>query len=405
MARRHRQFQQSNSVNNNHNTFVSGSWRNNRQQNRNTYSNFEDFAADEANVSSGEAASENSSSFRLSHLFVLILTGLLFISNTIAWRVVGYSLAWMLLAGAFFTSVLLALAISWRLIKRGYRKLLAVFLSFAIAPTAYLGANVFSVVYDPTINTALETKMPAKPQFVFYTRSGGGKLTSVFDESERFVSPDELWESHLSRAIMYLEDERLMTRYTGPLDPEAIIRAIKENLKNFEIVEGGSGIEIQTGKLITGFKTEGFLDKGTQALIAFRLDQLFPSPQEKLCLYGNIAFLIGDKRGVGYAAADLFGVSDLRNLTPDQAAVIAAMLKNPRIFDPRRNPQKVIERRNIALDNMFKQNALSKAEFDKAKAAELKVLPRFKSRELFVRAAIELHELGKFQKTEKEQKQ
>jgi len=323
----------------------------------------------------------------------LIVALALLLSSLVAWRVIKSAVVWLGLACACvaFAAVCL-LCIGW-LWRSGWRKLAACFASASLIAILFFGANVVAVFFDPKIDHALRSRMPIAQHAVFYTRQVNNQLMPVYSESERFVAPDEVWESWFRSAAIAIEDERFLTRHEGVIDVEATLRAIKENIQNWKIKEGGSGIEVQTAKLMLGsFKTEGFLAKFEQYFIAMRLAQRFDDPSVRFCIYANIVFLSGKQRGVGIAAAELFGKYDLRSCSISESALLAGMLQNAVTFDPRLHPQAALTRRNVVLDKMLELGMISKEQHLIAINEAINILPRNKPHELLARAAIEIRE-------------
>ncbi|MEA2173829.1 MAG: penicillin-binding protein [Blastocatellia bacterium] len=317
----------------------------------------------------------------------------LFLTSLVAWRVVKGAFVWFGLTCAFLAFALICFLLvrwAWR---TGWRKIAAILSLASLVATMFFGANVLAVVFDPKIDAALKTRMPSAPQIIFYARQRDGQLTPVFSDGERFATPAEVWESWFSRAAIAIEDERFSTRNEGVVDVRSLLRATLTNLWYLHIKEGGSGIEVQTAKLMLGsFKTEGFIAKVEQYFIAMRLAQRFEEPAARFCIYANIIVLVGESRGVGVAAEDLFGKSDLRSLSIAEGALLAGMLRNPTIYDPRLHPQAALARRNVVLDKMRDLGMITPVQHDAAAKEEIRVLPRTRPQELLARAAVEIHE-------------
>lgn len=323
-------------------------------------------------------------------IFALIT---LFLTSVIAWRVVKGAFVWFGLTFAFVAFASLCFLLVRGLWRVGWRKIAAILALASFVATTFFGANVAAVVFDPKIDNALRTRMPSAPQTIFYTRGRDGQRAPVYSDGERFAPPSEVWESWFRRAAIAIEDERFSTRDEGVVDVRSLLRATLTNLWYLHIKEGGSGIEVQTAKLILGsFKTEGFVAKFEQYFIAMRLAQRFEEPAARFCIYANIVFLVSDRRGVGIAVADLFGKSDLRTLSIAEGALLAGMLQNPATFDPRLHPQAALERRNVVLGKMRDLGMISPDEYAAACKEAVKVLPRTRPQELLARAAVEIYE-------------
>ncbi len=317
----------------------------------------------------------------------------LFLTSIIAWRVVKGAFVWFGLTCAFLAFASLCFLLVRGLWRVGWRKLAAILAPASFVATTFFGANVAAIVFDPKIDYALKTRMPSAPQTIFYTRGRDGQRVLAYSDGEHFAPPSEVWESWFSRAAIAIEDERFSTRNEGVIDVRSLMRATLTNLWYLHVKEGGSGIEVQTAKLILGsFKTEGFVAKLEQYFIAMRLAQRFEEPAARFCVYANIVIIVGDRRGVGIASDDLFGKSDLRTLTIAEGALLAGMLQNPATFDPRNHPQRALARRNVVLGKMLQLGMISPEQHDAACREEVKVLPRTRPQELLARAAVEVNE-------------
>lgn len=70
-------------------------------------------------------------------------------------------------------------------------------------------------------------------------------------------------------------------------------------------------------------------------------------------------------RGVAAGSEFWFG-RDLQDLSTEQIALLIAMVKGPSAYDPRRNPDNALQRRNFVLGEMLETNLIQKPEYDRA---------------------------------------
>jgi penicillin-binding protein 1A len=115
-------------------------------------------------------------------------------------------------------------------------------------------------------------------------------------------------------------------------------------------------------------KIEVIFRKVKEWIIATKLERNY-TKEEILALYLNTVDFGNQAFGVKSAAQIFF------NTTPDklkieEAAVLVGVLKGPSYFNPMRNYERSLNRRNVVLSQMRKYKRLSDAEFD-----SLKVLP------------------------------
>ncbi|TWI14100.1 penicillin-binding protein 1B [Lysobacter ruishenii] len=76
--------------------------------------------------------------------------------------------------------------------------------------------------------------------------------------------------------------------------------------------------------------------------------------------------------GVAAGAEFWFG-RDLRDLTTEQIALLVGIVRGPSWYDPRRNPERALERRNFALGEFHETGLIDDAEYQRALKAPLGV--------------------------------
>jgi monofunctional biosynthetic peptidoglycan transglycosylase len=163
----------------------------------------------------------------------------------------------------------------------------------------------------------------------------------------RWVAYEQISE-HLKRAVVASEDGRFL-QHQG-FDFNAIEIAWKKNLKQRKWVAGGSTISQQLAKnlFLSSEKTVG--RKFQEALITLMLEK-FLSKQRILEIYLNIIEWGNGIFGIEAAARHYFGVS-ASSLTPRQAAWLAAIIPNPRVYDTNRRAPRLLNKATIILTRM-----------------------------------------------------
>lgn len=148
--------------------------------------------------------------------------------------------------------------------------------------------------------------------------------------------------SHLKRAVITAEDGRFVD-HEG-VDWDAIGKAWENNQKKGRRVKGGSTITQQLAKNLFLSGERSYLRKGQELIITYMLEALM-SKQRILELYLNVAEWGVGVFGAEAAARHYFGVSAAQ-LSPYQAARLAAMLPRPRFFDRNRGSAYLAQRTN-----------------------------------------------------------
>lgn len=159
------------------------------------------------------------------------------------------------------------------------------------------------------------------------------------------------------------------------LSPKGIIRAMWANVKAGGLVQGGSTITQQLVKNFFLTSERSLMRKVNEALMALILEYRY-SKDEILEAYLNEIFLGQDGasavHGFGLASEFYFGQS-LKNLDLAQTASLVALVRGPSYYDPRRNPERHLERRNLVLDSMVEQNYITVDEANLAKRDPISV--------------------------------
>jgi penicillin-binding protein 1C len=179
---------------------------------------------------------------------------------------------------------------------------------------------------------------------LYESRSGDGTRSVHLDP--RALPP------MLVAATIAAEDRRFWSHYG--VDPIAIARAMRQNISEGRIVEGGSTISQQVAKLLLNRhapqRSRGLREKIREALLALRLEHRYTKP-EVLALYLNLAAYGNQIVGAGKASRVYFD-ADASMLTPAQAAFLAGLPQRPSGYNPFRNRDSAMARQRTVLRRM-----------------------------------------------------
>lgn len=179
---------------------------------------------------------------------------------------------------------------------------------------------------------------------------------------------------HLIDALIAIEDKRFYSHHG--IDPKAILRAVF-SLASGSRVQGGSTI---TQQLIKNFylSSERTLQRKLKEMVMAILLEAHYSKEEILETYINEVYFGQDKNraihGFGLASQFFFSQS-IEQLEAQQSALLVGMLKGPAYYNPRRHPERALQRRNLVLQEMHEQGMLNKPAFDRAKQKPIAVSP------------------------------
>lgn len=120
---------------------------------------------------------------------------------------------------------------------------------------------------------------------------------------------------------------------------------------------GGSTLTQQYIKLASGNDQHTYTRKFKEIVLAFKMSQE-QSKDEILKAYLNTAYYGRGAYGIDAAAQSFFGKQP-KNLTPDEAAVLAGMVQQPTNNDPRINPEQGQTRFNYVIDQMTRYHFIT----------------------------------------------
>ena len=189
-------------------------------------------------------------------------------------------------------------------------------------------------------------------------------------ENRDVLTADEI-PQRMRDAVVAIEDQRYYTH--GGVDFLGILRALWENMLHREIVQGGSTITQEFIKNAYLTKDQTLDRKLREAAMAYQLEKQW-SKEKILNEYLNIVYFGEGAYGIQAAARSYFGV-DAKNLSVAQAGLLAGLLKGPSNYDPRRDPEAALTRRDLVLNKMFQQKYITSAELQDALASPLKLAP------------------------------
>jgi penicillin-binding protein 1C len=152
---------------------------------------------------------------------------------------------------------------------------------------------------------------------------------------------------HLGAALMAAEDQRF--RLHPGVDPAAVVRAAAQNLWHRRIVSGASTLTQQLARNVR-HRPRTLTGKVREMALALRIEASL-SKDEILEQYVNLVSFGPSLRGVE-AASRFYFDKPCDALSLAEAATLAALPRGPSVYDPRRAPAALQQRRDRILDRM-----------------------------------------------------
>ena len=173
---------------------------------------------------------------------------------------------------------------------------------------------------------------------------------------------------HVPRAFLAIEDRRFY-QHLG-IDPWGIARAGVQNLKAGGVVEGGSTISQQMAKLSFLSSDQTAARKIQEAILALWLETWLDK-DEILSRYLSSVYFGDNVYGIRAAANHYFSRTP-EELSVEQAAMLAGLVKAPSRLAPTKNLEGARERGNVVEAAMVAAGYLTPAEAEKLPRVELK---------------------------------
>lgn len=205
--------------------------------------------------------------------------------------------------------------------------------------------------------------------------------TEVYDKDDNLIGlinaghyeyvPIDQISLNIQNAYIAQEDRRFKS-HTG-VDWIATFRAGLALVKNRgEITQGGSTITQQVVKNTYLTQEQSFTRKIVEILLAPEIEKKY-SKADIMEFYCNTNFYGNRCYGVQAASRYYFG-KDAEELLPYEAAVLVGLSNSPSAFDPIKNPDAALEKRNDILHSMYEVGYLTQDEYTAAAEQSLSIV-------------------------------
>ncbi|WP_294385328.1 biosynthetic peptidoglycan transglycosylase [uncultured Clostridium sp.] len=176
-------------------------------------------------------------------------------------------------------------------------------------------------------------------------------IVNEIQASSNYVQVEDINEIFLD-AIVAIEDHRFYKH--GAIDLISIARATFINIKNKDIVEGGSTITQQLVKNLFLNMEQTLERKLNEIFIAFELEKLY-SKEEILELYVNIVYYGDGFTGIKSACNGYFN-KEPKDLSKDEATLLAGLPQAPSAYALNSNYEKALERQQQVIEALNNLN-------------------------------------------------
>jgi penicillin-binding protein 1A len=209
-----------------------------------------------------------------------------------------------------------------------------------------------------------------QPATVTRVYAGDGRLLTEFATEHRVFVPISVMPKRVIRAFLSAEDKSFYEH--GGVNIAAIARALWTDLEKLGSDRRPIGASTITQQVARNFLLNNELSlarKIKEAILAYRMEKVL-SKDRILELYLNEIALGNHSFGVAAAALNYFN-KPLDELTVAEAAYLGALPKAPNNYQPARNYEAAVARRNWVIGRMEEDGYITAAEADAARAEPL----------------------------------
>lgn len=198
---------------------------------------------------------------------------------------------------------------------------------------------------------------------IIYDRTGNHILYELHgEENRKIISHDEIPDI-IRSATIAAEDDNFY-RHIG-VDPFAIVRALKVNIENNGILQGGSTITQQLARSAFLTKERTLKRKFLEAIFSLKIEKHY-TKDEILDQYLNEVPYGANAYGVQTASQTYFG-KNAKDLSLDEAAFMAALPKAPSYYSPYNSHGKeTIARQKYIIERMYSLEMINEDQMKQA---------------------------------------
>ena len=185
------------------------------------------------------------------------------------------------------------------------------------------------------------------------------KVETIRNDKD-FVKFDELPSDYVT-AVIDVEDHRFYDH--NGIDIISIFRALINDIKAREVVEGGSTITQQLSKNMYFSQKQELVRKIAELFVTFDLEKNY-SKKDIFELYVNTSYFGDGYYGIGQAAKGYLNKKP-KDMTLLESTLLAGIPNAPSVYAPTKNPDLAVQRQKQVIRKMVKRGDLIESEAKK----------------------------------------
>jgi penicillin-binding protein 1A len=250
----------------------------------------------------------------------------------------------------------------------GGRKLVSrVLFGLLLLVSVLVGATAGLLLVYTTDLPQVDALEAYRPSSITELYDDQNRVIGSFALQRRVVASYDDFPPVLRDALVSIEDKDFY-RHSG-INFWRIVGAAYRDIESGGKVQGASTLTMQLARNLFLSPDRRWQRKVQEAMLAIQIERRFTKPQI-FTLYANQIFL---GHGVyGFEAASEFYFSKpAKNLTLEEATLLAGLPKGPAVYSPINHPDKAQKRRNLVINAMLEDGKITAAQADAARSAPL----------------------------------
>ncbi len=235
---------------------------------------------------------------------------------------------------------------------------------FVLGLWAGIGVTGIVVFYAAKMPSATTWAIPERAPNVKIVAKDGSLLANRGVNGGEAVGLHEM-SPYIPQAVVAIEDRRFYSHFG--FDPIGFARAMGRNVAAGRMVQGGSTLTQQLAKNLFLSPDRTLERKVQEVLLALWLEHKY-SKDQILEMYLNRVYFGSGSYGVEAASRRYFN-KGARDVSLNEAAILAACLKAPSTYSPARDADAANKRAKLVMNAMREQGMIGDKELD---SAELK---------------------------------
>jgi len=221
--------------------------------------------------------------------------------------------------------------------------------------SALIGATAGLLLVYSTDLPQVDQLEHYRPSSITELYDDQGRTIGSFSLQRRVVASYDDYPQVLRQSLISIEDKDFY-RHWG-INVWRIAGAAYRDIRSGGRVQGASTLTMQLARNLFLSPDRSFHRKIQEALLAVQIERRFTKPQI-FTLYANQIYL---GHGVyGFEAASQFYFSKpAKQLSLDEAALLAGLPKSPSYYSPITHPEHAIKRRNLVINSMLEDGVIT----------------------------------------------